>query len=427
MLNRLAELVQRANPQITRGLRATYPFVFVDEFQDTSYAQYDFLQSVFGVYGVTVTAVGDDKQRIMGWAGAKVDAFQEFATDFGAIGIPFHFNFRSSPALVQLQQVVAHALDVDSVNVECQVEPDIDGDAAQIWIFDCIADEAKQLAKWISEDMETRGTEPKDYGLLVRQKPDEFAEALTGALANVGIAIRNEAKKVGRMVLQDLLVEPVAHILLAILRLAVRRKDPDAWVEATGAMVRIRGIDEDDVLACRKTSNELDTFIVQLREVLGSLGTSPNSVGSVVDLLVSFLNESALVQSYEQYGTGDNLAIALEAFKIHLANSCTQSADWTGAIERFINIGAIALMTVHKAKGLEFDTVVFLGLDDRSWWTHHAGNVEGLCTFFVALSRAKQRAIFTFCVERGQRYKVADLYKLLKTGGVNELSFRVSS
>ena len=46
-LNRLAELVLRANPHIRRALRMTYPFVFVDEFQDTTYAQYDFLLSAF--------------------------------------------------------------------------------------------------------------------------------------------------------------------------------------------------------------------------------------------------------------------------------------------------------------------------------------------------------------------------------------------
>jgi hypothetical protein len=64
--NRLAELSLRANPHIRRALRATYPFVFVDEFQDTTYAQYDFLLSAFADGRTAVTAVGDDKQRIIG-------------------------------------------------------------------------------------------------------------------------------------------------------------------------------------------------------------------------------------------------------------------------------------------------------------------------------------------------------------------------
>lgn len=67
MLNRLAELLVRAVPKLKRALRMTYPMVFVDEFQDTTSAQFSFLTSVFG--GETaVTAVGDSKQRIMGFA-----------------------------------------------------------------------------------------------------------------------------------------------------------------------------------------------------------------------------------------------------------------------------------------------------------------------------------------------------------------------
>jgi superfamily I DNA/RNA helicase len=75
MLNRLAELLLRAHPSIRRALQITYPFVFIDEFQDTTYAQYDFLLSAFGGSKAALTAVGDDKQRIMAWAGARADAF----------------------------------------------------------------------------------------------------------------------------------------------------------------------------------------------------------------------------------------------------------------------------------------------------------------------------------------------------------------
>ena len=65
--------------------------------------------------------------------------------------------------------------------------------------------------------------------------------------------------------------------------------------------------------------------------------------------------------------------------------------------------------------------IIFVGLDDQTWWSHTPDNPEGLATFFVALSRAKQRAIFTFCQERGQRQRVANLYDLLSAAGVPEL------
>jgi superfamily I DNA/RNA helicase len=96
---------------LLRALRHTYPHVFIDECQDTIYAQYDFLLSLFGADRVCVTAVGDDKQRIMGWAGTVPEVFARLARDFGAEGIQLLCNYRSSPELVRIQHVLAEALD----------------------------------------------------------------------------------------------------------------------------------------------------------------------------------------------------------------------------------------------------------------------------------------------------------------------------
>ena len=125
---------------------------------------------------------------------------------------------------------------------------------------------------------------------------------------------------------------------------------------------------------------------------------------------MGFVDPAALSRAYEQYGTGETLRIMAAAFKAHLSASATGSQDWLSVIERFEGRGSIPLMTVHKFKGLEYDTVLFMGLDDRMWWSHVRGNEEGVATFFVALSRAKQRAIFIFCHARGRRNGVRDLF-----------------
>jgi len=133
--NRLAELLLRSNSHIRRALRVTYPFVFVDEFQDTTYAQYDFLLSAFSEGSTTVTVVGDDKQKIMTWAGAKPDVFRVFEENFAATRIPLTFNFRSSPDLVHIQHVVALALDGEVVPGVSQTVRTVDGDVAQVALF----------------------------------------------------------------------------------------------------------------------------------------------------------------------------------------------------------------------------------------------------------------------------------------------------
>lgn len=60
-------------------------------------------------------------------------------------------------------------------------------------------------------------------------------------------------------------------------------------------------------------------------------------------------------------------------------------------------------MRIHKSKGLEFHTMIFFGLDTRSWWSLQPDADEELNSFFVAFTRAEQRAFFTCCHARGGR------------------------
>ena len=57
-------------------------------------------------------------------------------------------------------------------------------------------------------------------------------------------------------------------------------------------------------------------------------------------------------------------------------------------------------MTIHKSKGLEYDTVYFIGLEDSAFWNFKNQPEEDRCAFFVALSRAKNEVLFTFCKHR---------------------------
>lgn len=89
-------------------------------------------------------------------------------------------------------------------------------------------------------------------------------------------------------------------------------------------------------------------------------------------------------------------------------------------MDEFDGVEHIPLMTIHKSKRLEFETVIFIGLDDNAWWSHQPGSSESMSIFFVALSRAKQRAVFSFCSERGERQKLSDIYALLEKSGIKE-------
>jgi superfamily I DNA/RNA helicase len=83
MINRLVDLLLRENVRIRRALHLTYPAVFLDEFQDTTFGQFELLHTAFDGSGAVFTAVGDDKQRIIVWAGAMPTRSISFGATLG--------------------------------------------------------------------------------------------------------------------------------------------------------------------------------------------------------------------------------------------------------------------------------------------------------------------------------------------------------
>ncbi len=79
---------------------------------------------------------------------------------------------------------------------------------------------------------------------------------------------------------------------------------------------------------------------------------------------------------------------------------------------------ALPLMTLHKNKGLEYHTVIFIGLDDSAWWSYAKDTPDATAGFFVAFTRVKQRVIFIYAPDRGARTTTALLYGLLAAAGV---------
>ena len=420
-LNRLAELIIRANPRISRALRMTYPYVFVDEFQDTSFAQYDFLLSTFGQGGTVVTTVGDHKQRIMGWAGAREDAFERFESDFGAQRVNLLFNFRSSPELVRVQHFVAQALDPQSPQIQSQAPSQLDSDVVQVWKSSSKAAEGQRLAQWIAADMAMRRKQPRDYVLLVRQRPDQFEEELQPMFAAAGLSLRNESRAIGRTTVQDLMVDEAASVALAALRLATGQRSAADWLKLSSAVYAIRGADEENEILRDRSDRDIQDFLGKMGQEIRSVALSAELGLSVTRRIFEFLGVAGMKGIFSAYMRNDLLEIMIEGFSLHLQQSAAETTTWPDCIDRFVGVNDIPMMTVHKSKGLEYDTVLFVGLDDQSWWSHTPGNPEGIAAFFVALSRAKQRAIFLFCEHRGARQRVSELYQMLTDAGIEQV------
>ena len=93
-----------------------------------------------------------------------------------------------------------------------------------------------------------------------------------------------------------------------------------------------------------------------------------------------------------------------------------------------MGVNAVPFMTIHKSKGLEYHTVIFLGLEDSAFWSFATQSKEDTCSFFVAFSRARNRVLFTFSNQRttGSYHQnrqqanqnIRPLYEILKAAGV---------
>ena len=418
MLNRLAELLVRSRPQLRRALRITYPYVFVDEFQDTTSAQLSFLASAFA--GATVTAVGDRKQRIMGFAGALPDALHRYTASFGATEYELTWNFRSSDGLVLLQHVIASRLDPDVTQAVSKAAPEAGHVPASLWTFGSAAREADYIAGWIAQDIAGSGRQPADFALVARQKVADYEQRLAAALASHGISLRNDDVFYGEMRLQDMLKHEAARLVLGVLRLAAEPGGlADVWLEVTATLARIDGSIDDDV-AARRLGDDLSRFTRDLRAWLAALPVGQADPAEVVDRAAGAVGLDRLAGYVRSAHPGDDITLILGSLTERLRHVMPGARDWAQAFAAVEAADAVTLMTVHRSKGLEYHTVFFLGLDDDQWWAYQRDADEATAAFFVGLSRAAQRLIFTSTNPAARSGKIADLYRMLDEAGVPE-------
>ena len=141
---------------------------------------------------------------------------------------------------------------------------------------------------------------------------------------------------------------------------------------------------------------------------------------------------SAFRSVYRQYGKGSYFQDTIENLSTALQTSVDESATIGAAVDNLIGIDVIPAMTIHKSKGLEFHTVIFLGLEDSQWWAFSNQADEEKRSFFVAFSRAAERVYFTFSDVREERWgrrqqrkaQIGDLYTILHQAGVLTVNHR---
>jgi superfamily I DNA/RNA helicase len=416
MLNRLAAYLLRTNPKIASVLRATYSHVFLDEFQDTTAPQWDLITSAFSSSDCVLTAVGDGKQRIMGWAGADAEIFEKFKSIFEAEAVALIRNYRSVPELVRIQHAIAQVVESESVEPESATSHHGEG-VCSILGFKNPESEASNLADFIHAGI-AGGASPRDFCILTRQNTGTMVELLQTELKVRGVSLRDES------LLQDLRAEPVTYIVMLVLRIAIAVRDPKAWSDLTSELSVLAGLlDESEGVEIERLA-------------IAHKGWAQDFIRNGLDIkdfpigVVSLVGAERYRACYRQYMNGTYLDKITKDLGNALKLSLENAGSIEGLVTDFIGENVVPAMSIHKSKGLEFKTVIFIGLEDEQWWNFRAQAEEEKRAFFVAFSRAIHSVIFTFSQERPNwgrsiqtnRRQVGALFDILQQAGVEVIN-----
>ncbi len=412
MIGRLAELLVRANPRICKAIRATYSHVFLDEFQDTTHVQYDLVRSLFLGTPNVLTAVGDNKQQIMRWAMALENPFEDFESEFQAQRVQLTRNYRSSQQLIGIQHEIALTVDEGTRRTESTVDDEYDREACAILEFPTVEKETTHLAEMVSADLTEGILCPRDIAILVRQKATDYANELKPAFEKYGVMLRDEGE------LQDILAERIVIVIVSFLRFGSLERSGRYWSECSEILIRLRGLTSDDEMVGSVLQKELSDFHSRLNRKMALRPNSATEIKDTIKDIVEFLDEDTVKSSYSEYSQGDWLTTVIDKAAGFIFESFKRCDSWVAALDDLEGDNSIPLMTIHKSKGLEYHTIVFLALDDQAWWSFENDPGEGRSTFFVAFSRAKHRVIFTYCEQRGGKARIASLYETLRSAGV---------
>ena len=396
--------------------RARFRHVLVDEFQDTDRSQARLLDGLVDERG-NLVVVGDDDQSIYGWRGADVGNILRFPEVWaGCAVVRLERNYRSTGSiLAAADAVIAHnreRMGKRLIPVLEQGEPVRTSEHADG------RDEARRVADRIAAAV-AEGAEPGEFAVFYRVHAQSrpFEDALRAL--RLGYEIVGGTRFYDRAEVKDVLA--YARLLLnrrdgvALMRilnvpprgigartaariLAAATEEGGPWAGvldvAAGASRMARAVARFiDLVGVLHAASEVQAPAELLRTILIETGYEAR-LRDAPDALERLANlEELLVAAGEyQRSTGEaGLAGFLELTALH------------GDVDSYAGSGRVTLMTLHAAKGLEFDTVFLTGLEEGLFPLRRGDDVdveEERRLAYVGMTRARRRLHLTWARQR---------------------------
>ncbi len=384
-----------------------WQYLHVDEYQDTNRVQYEIVKILSAKHG-NIAAVGDVDQNIYSWRGASIEHIMNFEKDFKDAGVLLLAeNYRST------KTIIAAANDAISKNVkrrdkELYTKND-DGEKIRVASFRDENDEAKFIAHEAKQRIR-EGCAPDSIAVLYRANfqsrilEEAFLKAeVPYQVLGTRFFERKEVKDALAYIRAAMNGDSAADLTRAI------ATPPRGIGKVT--LAKIVNKQEESLPVAAKEKIRL--FRATLARILKAIEEKTTS-----EAVRAALVESGMWQLYEKSNAED--AERLENLKelVTVATKYDHLTEGRG-IELLIEEAAlqsdqdelqeqktgVKLMTVHAAKGLEFDTVFIAGLEEGLFPHERAGSddvddEEERRLFYVALTRAKKLVYATYAETR---------------------------
>ena len=370
------------HPPVLEYYQGRFQYVHVDEYQDTNYAQYQLVRLITRE-SRNLCVVGDDDQSIYGWRGADIRNILDFEKDFpDATVIKLEQNYRSTANILDAaNQIIAHN--------EGRKEKELwteDGEGEKITLY-AAADERDEAA-WICQRIRQlqRGGTP--YGsIAILYRMHALSRVLEETLMRAGIPyhVYGGTRFYDRREVRDVLAylrliqNPADDISLSRIINVPKRAIGDSTVEQLTQYARQNDMSlyaavaaPPDTLAsrARKSVNDFSSLIVSL---LLAKETLPLS-----ELVQKVIDDSGLIAQYQKEENEENQA-RIENIREFMGavTEFEQKSEDKSLFAFLENVALVTeldnqdsapsfvtMMTLHSAKGLEYDAVFMSGMEE---------------------------------------------------------------
>ncbi|MCC5945728.1 MAG: ATP-dependent helicase [Bernardetiaceae bacterium] len=397
-----------SRPAVANIYRRSYRYILIDEAQDLSYAQYHIIKTICGEEHKNVLMVGDPKQSIYGFSGSNPDyMLKHFPHDFGAIKKEIKQNYRSSKAVLSLAEQVQSNGGIGANFFE---------GIGKIQNFDNEKDEAKFIISKIKQWVK------KGY---YEEIGKEISEPIS--FKNIAVLGRNRFVFSSLITLLEDDTELKTHFYL---KRGLEKFEPESdfmkifdlgtkvivnpnntlHLKQIEDILRVElsiGADSFERLMGLQQYNHFSIDLAPLLKYWQHLKNNPKSLGWVFEQLNNFLKNtdfqdrdveaaqiafdiSELENLWSIFIRKENPdGLTLANFRYFLALNNAKD-----------NQNEITIATVHATKGLEFEIVFLMGMNDGVFPDYRAKTDSALSeeknNLYVAITRAKRALYITY-------------------------------